>query len=210
MSTEKALIINTATNEHIPVMYNPEEYSLDQANTFAEIGIPGLETPPIQYVRGNLRTLKLELFFDSYEKKEDVRNYTRKIVALLEKNAATKAPPVLLFSWGQQNFKCVLDSVNQKFTVFLNNGMPARATLSATFKEYKPVDIEIRRGLFTGTPAVRTILEGETLSGIAGAAMGDPGAWREIAELNNIDDPRKLQPGIQLIIPSGKKLSQPA
>jgi len=55
---EKATITNTQTGERIPVMFNPEEYSLDLANTFAEIGIPGLSAPPIQYVRGNLRHLK--------------------------------------------------------------------------------------------------------------------------------------------------------
>ncbi len=209
MAVEKAIIINTETQEQISVMFNPEEYSLDNANTFAEIGIPGLETPPIQYVRGNLRTLRLELFFDMYEKREDVRNYTSKIVALLEKNTATKAPPILLFSWGRLNFKCVLDSVNQKFTMFLNDGIPARATLTVTFKEFKPVEIEIQRGLFIGPPTIRNLAEGETLSGLAGAVLGDPGAWREIAELNNIDDPRKIPAGLQLIIPSDKKLAKP-
>lgn len=209
MAVEKAIIINTETQEQISVMFNPEEYSLDNANTFAEIDIPGLETPPLQYVRGNLRTLKLELFFDTYEKKEDVRSYTKKIVALLEKNPTTKAPPILLFSWGQLNFKCVLDSVSQKFTLFLNDGIPARATLTVTFKEFKPVEIEIQRGLFIGPPTVRNLVEGETLSGVAGAVLGDPGAWREIAELNNIDNPRKIQAGLQLIIPSGKKLTNP-
>ena len=48
----KATILNTVTHELITVMYNPEEYKLDQGNTFAEIGIPGLDAPPMQYVRG--------------------------------------------------------------------------------------------------------------------------------------------------------------
>ena len=38
----KALIVNTQTNERIPVMYNPEEYRLDQGNSFAEVGIDDL------------------------------------------------------------------------------------------------------------------------------------------------------------------------
>jgi hypothetical protein len=210
MAVEKAMLINTETQEQISVMFNPEEYSMENANTFAEIAIPGLQTPPIQYVRGNLRTLKLELFFDTYEKSEDVRKYTKKIVALLEKNPMTQAPPVLLFSWGRLNFKCVLESVSQKFTMFLNDGIPARATLIVTLKEFEPVEIEIERGLFIGPPTIHNMAEGETLSGIAGAVLGDPAAWREIAELNNIDNPRKIQSGIQLIIPLGKKLLRPA
>jgi len=209
MPLEKATIINTETNEQIQVMFNPEEYTLDKANSFAEIGIPGLETPPIQYVRGNLRTLKMDLFFDTYEKKTDVRGFSRKITELLEKNLSTKAPPILLFAWGNLNFQCVLDSASQKFTMFLNDGTPVRATLSVSFKEFQPVEIEIQRGLFIGPPTVHNILEGETLSGIAGDALGDSGAWREIAELNNIENPRKIPTGTQLIIPTQKQLRKP-
>ena len=210
MSLEKATIINTNTEESISVMFNPEEYTLDKANNFAEVGIPGLMSPPIQYVRGSLRTLKMELFFDTYEEKADVRAHTQKIANLLEKDPSTQAPPILLFAWGQLNFRCVLDSVSQRFTMFLNDGKPVRATLSVTFKEFQPVEIEIRRGLFIGPPTVQNVVEGQTLSGIAGAALGDPGAWREIAKLNNIDNPRQVPTGTQLIIPSKKELTKPA
>ncbi|GAB61452.1 MAG: LysM peptidoglycan-binding domain-containing protein [Candidatus Jettenia sp.] len=204
MALEKATITNLQTKERIPVMFNPEEYSLDIGNTFAEIGIPGLKTPPIQYIRGNVRNLKMELFLDTYEKKSDVRNETRKITSLFDKDVRTQAPPILLFSWGGLNFQCVLESVGQRFILFLENGTPVRAKLSVTLKEYEPVEIEIQRGLFIGPPTVRNIMEGETLSKIAGEVLGDPGAWREIADLNNIDNPRKPVAGTPLIIPPRK------
>ncbi len=202
MALEKATITNLNTREAIPVLFNPEEYSLDVGNTFAEIGIPGLKTPPIQYVRGNLRHLRMELFFDTYEQQADVRLLTGKITALLDPQAQTQAPPLLLFSWGGLNFKCVLESAEQRFTMFLDSGTPVRARLTVSFKEYQAVEIEIRRGLFMGPPTVRNIVGGETLSRIAGEALGDPGAWREIAEANDIDNPRLLTPGASLIIPS--------
>ena len=44
----KATILNTFTGESFRVMYNPEELKLEQGNTFAEVGIPGLGTPPVQ------------------------------------------------------------------------------------------------------------------------------------------------------------------
>ena len=107
----KAAILNTITSERITVMYNPEEIKLDQGNSFAEVGIPGLDAPPVQYVRGKARSLSMELFFDTYESKEDVRRYSGRIVKLLDKLPQTKAPPVLLFSMGQLNFQCVLADV---------------------------------------------------------------------------------------------------
>lgn len=205
MALDKATIINLENDEQIPVMFNPEEYSLDLGNTFAEIGIPGLQASPIQYVRGNLRTLNMELFFDTYEKQADVRAETQRVTRLLEKDVTTQAPPVLLFSWGGLNFKCVLESAGQRFTMFRNDGTPVRATLTVSFKEFEPVEIEIQQGLFIGPPTVRNIIEGDTLSKIAGEVLGDPGAWREIADLNNVDNPRLLVPGLPLIIPPGKK-----
>ena len=202
MSLEKATITNLQTGDRIQVMFNPEEgYSLDSGNTFAEIGIPGLSTPPIQYVRGNSRSLRMELFFDTQEAGIDVRSRTGQITSLLNQNIETQAPPILLFSWGGFNFKCVLESVEQRFTIFLSDGTPVRANLTVSFKEYETVDIEIRQGLFIGSPTIRDIVEGETVSQIAGTFLGDPAAWREIAELNNIDNPLKLPPGSQLILP---------
>jgi len=50
-------------------------------------------------------------------------------------------------------------------------------------------------------PVVRKVVEGESLSKIAGELLGDPGAWRKIADLNNIDNPLKLEPGLSLLIP---------
>ena len=37
-------------NPLIPLRFNPTEYQLQKSNNFAEIGIPGLESPPIQFV----------------------------------------------------------------------------------------------------------------------------------------------------------------
>jgi len=208
MALEKATIINLDTDEQIPVMFNPEEYSLDMGNTIAEIGIPGLEKSPIQYVRGNIRTLQMELFFDTYEKKQDVRRATRRITTLLDKTPTTQAPPVLLVTWGSLQFVCVLEKVGQRFIMFLDDGMPVRARLNVTFKEFKAVEVQIQRGLFIGPPTVHNLLEGETLSQLAHEFLGDPGAWRQIAEQNNIDDPRRIPPGTSLLIPSQKTPSR--
>jgi hypothetical protein len=202
MGLEKATLTNVRTREAIPVMFNPEEYTLDLGNAFAEIAIPGLRTPPIQYVRGNARQLRMELFFDTYERQSDVRAEAGRITALLDQEPTTHAPPVVLFSWGGLNFTCVLESAAQRFTMFLDNGTPVRATVTVSFREYERVAVEIRHGSFVGPPAVRTLLEGETLSQIAGEVLGDPGAWRAIAEANRIDDPRRLPVGLPIVVPS--------
>jgi LysM repeat protein len=206
-------------------MYNPEELKLDQGAVFAEVPVPGLDTPPLQYVRGRPRTLSMELFFDTYETGEDVRAHTGPIVALLNKVPQTQAPPILLFLLGGLSLTCVLVEVGQRFTMFLRDGTPVRARLSVKLQEYVRVDVEVRSGFFLGSPTVsavasagvaavtagpadpaarvHVVVAGDTLSGLAGAYLGDPARWREIADRNAVDDPLALAPGSALVIPDG-------
>ena len=85
--------------------------------------------------------------------------------------------------------------------MFADDGTPLRATLNVSFKEYERVDVEIQSGFFVGPPTVYDIASGETASKVAELVMGDPNAWRLIADANGIDNPRKLIPGMNLIVP---------
>jgi hypothetical protein len=224
----KAAIINTVTAVSYPVMYNPEELRFEQGNNFAEVGIPGLNGPPLQYVRGKARVLTMELFFDTYETGEDVRDFTLPIVQLLDRQPPAMAPPVLLFSLGRVQFRCVLVDAGQRYTMFLRDGTPVRSTMSVRLQEYVEVDLQIQQGLFFGSPTVSAavntaaagaalavsavltgaatvylVVQGDTLSSIAAAYLGDAGRWREIATANQIDNPFDLPPGRSLVIPPG-------
>jgi hypothetical protein len=224
----KALLLNTSTGAAHPVLYNPAEFTLEQGNTFAEIGIPGLPASPSQYIRGKMRTLAMELFFDSYEDGQDVRRLTGPILALLDPDPHTLAPPVLLFSMGRFQFRCVLADAGQRFTMFLADGTPVRCTMTVRLQEYTEVELEIERGLFVGSPTVsaavsavaratglpgpgsgmpvvHVVVRGDTVSALAGAYLGDPARWREIADANAVEDPLVLLPGATLVIPAGRR-----
>nr|WP_062337191.1 hypothetical protein [Herbidospora sakaeratensis] len=197
----KALVVDTGSGERLQVMYNPEEYRIEQGNELAEIGVPGLAASPVQYVRGRTRTLTMDLYFDTYEQQSDVRAHTNGLVRLLHPAPRTFAPPVLLFVMGRFSFRCVLAQADQRFTMFLPDGTPVRARVSVTFREYTEVEFETRRGLFAGAPALHTVTDRDTLPGLAAAYLGDPGRWREIAGANDLLDPLRLPSGRPLVIP---------
>ena len=185
------------------VLFNPTQYSVDKANQIAEAAIPGLEAPILQFVHGNARTLTMDLFFDTYEEGTDVRNATDKIYNLLKIDSSTHAPSICSISWGRFRFRGVLDHVSGKFTLFLADGTPVRATLSVVFKEFIDVEVLVKEqptesGDHRKTRVVRS---GDRIDTIASDAYGDAGNWRPIAEANNLDDPRQLKPGRILIIP---------
>jgi hypothetical protein len=197
----QAFLVNTVTGESIPVMYNPEQFSLDQGNNFAEIGIPGLNAPPLQYVRGKGRVLSMDLFFDSYERGLDVRAFTDGLTGLLQTQPGTLAPPVLLFVMGSFSFRCVLVDAAQRFTMFASDGTPVRSTVSARFHEYVDGTAATQQGAFVGPPTLVNVVQGDTVSSIAAKVYRDPSRWREIADANHIEDPFKPRVGTPLVIP---------
>ena len=87
--------------------------------------------------------------------------------------------------------------------LFSPDGVPLRARLSVSLKEYRPVEIQIREQEKHSPDVEKTwvVRRGDTLSGISAAVYRDPALWREIARANGIQDPRRLRPGVVLTVP---------
>ena len=190
------------------VEYNPEEYTISKDNNFAAQAIPGLSAPLLQYVNGNLRTLEMELLFDTYDTpaaaKVDVRTLTNQVTDLLKIEPDTHAPAILLLSWSSLQFTGVLARATQKFLLFTNDGTPVRARLNVTFQEYVDPDRQAKADNkqtadFTKAHA---LARGETLDAIAATYYGDATLWRPIAIANGLDDPAQLAGRTRLLIPA--------
>ena len=205
MGVEKALIyiIRGSKEEQVEVMFNPSEYSLDSSNRFSYKKIPGLSLPLAQFISGESATLTMDLFFDTYEKKKDVREYTKKITGLLDVDKDLHLPPLCKFVWGSLTFKGVVERVSSRYTMFLESGVPVRATLNVTFREVQSVTEQFKRipRQSADRTKQRTVRQGEQLWHIAAEEYEDPGLWREIARANGIEDPRRIEPGTVIKIP---------
>jgi hypothetical protein len=204
MALAKARIRIEHSGVEFNVSYNPEEYSLNKDNTFASQAIPGLGSPILQFVHGNTRTLDMELFFDSFEKKTDVRADLARITDLLKIDPELHAPPVIRIMWGSLEFRGVLVKAAQKFLLFLEDGRPARARVNVTFHEFIDPEREAKevKRQTSDFTKVHVVMKSETISGVAARHYGDARTWRPIAIANGIDDPRSLTAGRELRIPS--------
>lgn len=205
--------------DEFEVMFNPAEYSIEKGNTFQSTSLPGLATPVTQFVTGNADTLTMELYFDTYapssrhgkvKQGDDVRKYTRRISNLVDIDPELHAPPVCEFTWGSPlgrpegfQFTGVIEKVSQKFTLFLDDGTPVRATLNVTFKEYKTVQEQLQEiGRQSADRTKRVVFrEGDALWLYAAEEYGDPGLWRVIADRNGLENPRVVAPGTELELP---------
>jgi hypothetical protein len=188
----------------IPLCFNPTDYQLQKTNTFVEIPIPGLETPPIQFIRGAAEKLTVELIADTSDTLDDVREkYVNKLRDLQRIKKELHAPPIVKFGWAKQEFKGVLEMLTITYMLFTPEGVPIRAKLNITIKEYRPVEIQIKESLKSSPDFEKayTVRRGDTLASIAAAIYRDPTQWRPIAQANDIQDPRRVAPGRNLLIP---------
>ena len=218
--------------EHIPVRYNPGELTLDKQVTLGEATIPGIDAPLQQFVRGNAEKLTLDLFFDTTEygmgaKAKSVTSLTDQIFQLIRIEPTRHAPPLLTFFWHAEfpgsrigpegfskdgpamesqrrnGFKCVMESLKQKFTLFSPEGVPLRATLTVTLREYRELQDQLKE-LKLSSPDrthVHVLQRSDTLAGVARRYYDKVSQWRAVADANRIDDARRLAPGAFLRVP---------
>jgi nucleoid-associated protein YgaU len=206
---ERATLTNLVSGERIEVLFNPEEYTVNRETNFAQLAVPGLSAPVVQFVHGQAQTLEMELFLDSLvanrqaEAGSDVRLLTGKVTGLMDIDPTLHAPPPVLFTWGSLTFTCVLSRVSQRFVMFLPSGVPVRARLAVTFSEFRNTEVEARelKRQTSDFTKVHVTVEGDTLPLIAWREYGSAACWRPIALRNDLDDPRRLTPGVRLVLP---------
>jgi nucleoid-associated protein YgaU len=202
--------ISKANQEPIPVQFNPTDYGIDRGAYFAELQVPGLSTPLLQFVRGEAQTLSLELFLDGTDQRastEPANSVETRLAGLrkfVQIDRDLHAPPVCEFRWGTTAFPGVVTSFKEKYSLFSESGTILRARVTLTLKKYQAVEAQLHEinNLSPDRTRVRVLREGETLAAISAEAYGDARLWRVIADANGIDRPRFVAPGTALTVPS--------
>jgi len=85
MPLEKAIIVNKSQiSQTVPVMFNPEEYSITKKQLYSSTTKVGSKTEEQDFLGKEEDTLSMELFFDTTDSGLDVRLYTERIVQLMK------------------------------------------------------------------------------------------------------------------------------
>ena len=144
-------------------------------------------------------TLSVTLQFDTYEERVSVRDKYVKSPREAGDDAQRSAkdgksqrptrrsasPPVILFVWGRFTFKGVVESLSQKYTMFLADGTPVRA--ECALKMRNVLDSKIDDDRNTGPAGGRlggksyTVKDGDRLDSSPPRSCGDASRWAEIA-----------------------------
>jgi nucleoid-associated protein YgaU len=203
----------------VAAMFNPSALTLSRTVQWKSQSAAKRDNPEMQYTGGDPISLSIDLLFDTYDtpevSKKSVRTYTDKLLYLttVEQHGDKHRPPLCRLQWGDNHvfFQGVLQKLDTSFTLFLESGIPVRATCKCAFKQWIGNDSDLRKQDLVSSDVAKIwiVKRGELLPHIAAQEYGDPRQWRLIAEANQIEDPLALQPGMRLLLPAKRVVWNP-
>jgi len=138
---------------HLEADYNPKELQVDKSMPWSKHSYSNKNGDTAKNDRGNLhleftgaegRSMTIELMFDGFEAKKSVEGKVHELERLTNvidpKNNDEKMrrPPLCVVAWGDAglpSFRCVIESLSTKYTMFGRDGTPLRATCTVKLKE---------------------------------------------------------------------------
>lgn len=193
---------------------NPTEVSSRHENQFSRlrgINTSGRSAP---YAKSFSDVLKLQLIIDDTVSQEGSALLAGKSKKVKDQVAdfltfcaymdgKIHEPRFLRLKWGSIDFDCRLKSVEIKYTRFDDKGNPLRAELDTVFVADMADDKRIRLENKKSPDIThhRTVLKGDTLTGLSKQVYGDAGYYLVIAAANQLDHFRRLTPGQELLFP---------
>ncbi len=117
-------------------------------------------------------------------------------------------PPQVTFMWGPPLVGFFYDVRIKQCTVdyerFNPMGIPVRAKVNLTMMQVPSLLADLPTNPTSGGVAGRrthVLTSGDTLQSIATTYYGRPGMWRQIADVNRINNPARVPPGTTIYLP---------
>lgn len=202
----------------IKFQFNPNQLSLTKSASW--VRNPARAAPSSgmpEFTGAEPRRLDLEIFLDATSKHDrSVQNGVERLLKCCVPTqpsirADRPSPPWVRFQWG--TFKTVLftafvSQVSATYTLFTSGGAPLRATCNVSLEEIggETAGQNPTSGALSAQ-RVHRVVAGDSLASLAWREYGEPAAWRAIAEANRIDDPMRLLPGVELLLPAADELA---
>lgn len=102
---------------------------------------------------------------------------------------------------GAKFFKCHLTALNISYTLFKPDGNPLRAKAKVTFEEYNAAKFLLKKDESPDMTHVKIVRQGDTLPMLCYEVYEDASYYLKIAEVNQLDGFRELEPGQRLVFP---------
>lgn len=199
--------------------FNPAQLTMSRRTDWKATPSPAVrDGGQPEFMGPEPRRLSLDVFLDSSDQ-PDSNEVLKKVEALFSccevtaSSLAAKQPstPWVVFQWGSfstARFTAYVESVDVTYSLFGTTGVPIRATCQVSLHEIpsKTKGQNPTSGALTAR-RVHRLVAGDSLQSLAWREYGDATVWRVIAETNGIDDPSRLAPGTELILPAVEEVT---
>ena len=141
------VLITTADGPQVQVtaQFNPKELQVDKSVSWTNSQGPGSEDPEQEFKEPQSSSLTATLYFDTYESKKDVyAEFISKLEKLVTIEPSLGRPPLTTFTWGSFTFQGVVESLSQKYTMFLSDGTRCRCEVGFKMKSAKGAKVGIK------------------------------------------------------------------
>jgi len=192
-------------------MFNPESYSLRYVNVYQKSQGINTDGQKSKYSLSKPQELSVKLILDntgavSYgiETPKEGRDIYKEVQRFLEltcyMDSAIHEPKYLKVEWGDLVFDCRLVSVDVKYTLFNRRGQPLRAELETKFAGDLQPSKRVQKES-TDLTHVRMVKSGDTLPLMAQRVYNNPSYYIQVAQVNRLNNFRKLKVGQTLRFP---------
>ncbi|GAA4224048.1 LysM peptidoglycan-binding domain-containing protein [Actinomadura meridiana] len=203
--------------KRVKFQFNPAQLELSKSTNWEYT--PAIATragAKVEYLGSGQQSLDLEIFLDSSDRPGNakVRKDVEALFSCLRPAPSSlpdrSSPPWVIFEWGgftTVRFVAYVRQLSASYTLFSSTGAPVRAVCKLSLEEIPQATPAQNptSGALTAR-SVHRLVTGDTLQSLAWREYGDPTAWRVIAEANEIDDPMRLAPGRELLLPAAEDI----
>jgi nucleoid-associated protein YgaU len=195
-------------------MFNPETIAISETIEWEERAASGSEGADQTFVRTPGRTFTIEIVLDGTGVNTNGVKIPVTAQVLLFRLATTKVsgtehtPNKLLLQYGLLILNCKLQSSTVTYTMFDMFGLPIRAKISASFKEFVASGLMAKLAMLSSPDLTHsvTVNEWDILPLLTHNIYKKQEYYLQVAKVNKLKNFRKLKAGSTLIFPPlGKK-----
>ncbi|WP_026414104.1 LysM peptidoglycan-binding domain-containing protein [Actinomadura oligospora] len=205
------------TIRKIAFQFNPAQLEISRSAQWTYTPtVASREAGRPEFLGTDQQSLDLEMFLDCSDKPGDsrVRTAVEALFSCLKVVPSSlpdrPSPPWVILEWGKFStvrFVAYVRQAAASYTLFDATGEPIRATCRISLEEipHATAGQNPTSGALSAR-RVHRVVAGDSLASLAWREYGDATAWRIIAEANDLDDPMRLPPGRELLLPAADEL----
>lgn len=183
--------------------FNPESYSITTNYKYATSDQQGKDGEEAKFGGIEPRTFSFDIFLDGTGAsgiKTEVAPMIEYFKTIVGFQGDIHRPNFFIVTWGTFMVRCVLQNYTINYKLFNSLGLPKRAVISTSWREFKPITLGslLQNLMSPDVTHLHTVAEGDHLSLITYKVYKDNKYYLQVAEKNGLNNLRELNAGTTL------------